>query len=92
MMKTIAFLIALPLALSLSKGVYADEPKKDAEGFEKVDSSMTAPGESIPADRLVAAAYGFIFGAVVVYAASVAARTRRVEEEMDELRRKLEKK
>jgi hypothetical protein len=88
MMKTIAFVIALLAPL----GAFADEPKKDAEGFEKVDSSMMAPGESIPADRLVAAAYGFIFGAVVVYAATVAARTRRVEEEMDELRRKLEKK
>jgi hypothetical protein len=83
---TLAFALAAPLTL------VAQEPPKDNEGFEKVDGSMTARGESIPADRLVAGAYGFIFSAVVVYAASVAARSRRVEEEMEELRKKVEKK
>jgi hypothetical protein len=62
------------------------------EGWEKVDGSMTsAPGETIPATALVGGAYGFIFVALVVWVASVAARTRRVEEEVESLRAKLKK-
>jgi hypothetical protein len=49
-------------------------------------------GESIPASRLVATAYGFIFASVAVYVASVVSRSRRVEEEMLELKKKLEAK
>jgi len=64
---------------------------QDKEGWEKVDGSMTAPGESIPASTLVGAAYGFIFVALLVWVASVAARTRRVEEEVQSLREKLKK-
>jgi hypothetical protein len=83
----------LLVLLALSAPAFAQAPpKQDADGYEKVDGSMTAPGESIPAANLVAGAYGFIFAAVTVYAASIAARSRRVEEEMDELKRKLEKK
>ena len=68
------------------------ETKKDAEGFEPVNGDMMMQrGEFIRADRLVAGAYGFIFAAVVVYVASVAARARRVELEAEALRRKLEK-
>jgi|GEM_PF-2576068 len=66
------------------------DPRGDGdEGFEKVDGSMLK-GESIPADRLVGAAYGFILLAFVTYAVSVALRGRRVEEELDALRKKLE--
>ena len=70
----------------------ADEPKKDDDGYEKVDGAMTQNGETIPANRLVAAAYGFIFASVAVWVATVASRSRRVEEEMDELKKKLEAK
>jgi hypothetical protein len=66
-----------------------DAPKKDAEGFEPVNGDMLQPGESIPASRLVAGAYGFIFGAVVVWVASVARRARRLEDEVVELKKKL---
>jgi hypothetical protein len=65
-------------------------PAKDKDGYEPVSADMMEKGESIPASRLVAGAYGFIFAAVVVWVSSVTARSRRVEEEMDELRRKLE--
>jgi hypothetical protein len=66
-----------------------DAPKKDNEGFEPVNGDMMQPGESIPASRLVGAAYGFIFAAVVVWVASVARRARRLEDEVDELKKKL---
>jgi hypothetical protein len=63
------------------------------EVWEKVDGSMmAASGEVIPAKRLVGAAYGFIFAALVVWVASVAGRTRRVEDEIESLRKKLHEK
>jgi len=64
-------------------------PQKDNEGFEPVNGDMMQKGESIPAARLVGAAYGFICAAVVVWVASVARRARRLEDEVDELRKKL---
>ncbi len=64
----------------------------DKEGFEPVNGDMMARGESVPAPRLVAGAYGFIFGALLLYVATVVLRTRRLEEEMQELKRRIEKK
>ncbi len=66
-------------------------PARDSEGFEPVDGNMMTRGESIPAARLVAGAYGFILASLVVWIGSVAMRARRVEEELDDLRRKLDK-
>jgi hypothetical protein len=68
----------------------AQQPAKDGEGFEPVNGDMLQPGESIPASRLVALAYGFIFVSVMVWVGSVARRSRRVEEEMEALKKKLE--
>ncbi len=68
------------------------QPQKDNEGFEKVDSDSMVRGEAIPASRLVALAYGIIFAAVVVWVGSVASRTRRVEDEVEELKRRLQSK
>jgi hypothetical protein len=79
-----AFVFASALAFA--------QPKPDGEGWEKVDGNMMQAGESIPASRLVSIAYGFIFAAVAVFAVSIAVRTRRVEDEMDELRRRLDQK
>lgn len=62
---------------------------KDSDGYEKVDGSMMQQGETIPASRLVGAAYGFIFAAVVGWVITVARRTRRLEDEVETLRRKL---
>jgi hypothetical protein len=65
-------------------------PKKDTEGFEPVNGDMMqGSGESIPASRLVGAAYGFICTAMVVWVATVARRARRLEDEVDELKKKL---
>jgi hypothetical protein len=65
-------------------------PVKDADGYEKVNGDMMQPGESIPAARLVGAAYGFIFAAVAVWVLTVARRTARLEDEVESLRKKLE--
>ncbi len=68
----------------------AQQPAKDNEGFEAVDGSMMQRGESIPAARFVGLAYGFIFAAMLVWVGSVARRSRRVEDELDALKKKLE--
>lgn len=90
-MKKILLLLAVLVGISVAASARA-QPKPDEGGWESVDGSMMQKGESIPASRLVAGAYGFIFAAIVVYVASIAARSRRVEDELDQLRRKLEEK
>ena len=67
----------------------SDSSRKDDEGFEAVNGDMMQKGESIPASRLVGGAYGFICFAIVVWVASVARRARRLEDEVDELKKKL---
>ena len=50
---------------------------------------MQRPGESIPASTLVGAAYGFIWLMVAGFVVSVWRRQQRLEQELDELRRRL---
>jgi hypothetical protein len=81
----------LLIVMCLATAAFADEaPPKDTEGFEPVAADMMQKGESIPASLLVGGAYGFIMMSLVVFVATVVMRTRRVEEEMDALCRKLE--
>ncbi|HWE31174.1 MAG TPA: hypothetical protein VHB97_24375 [Polyangia bacterium] len=90
-MKRIIQIAFFALFAWLASGVALaqDAPKKDGEGWEAVNGDMLQPGESIPAARLVGGAYGFICAAVVVWVASVARRARRLEDEVDELKKKL---
>jgi hypothetical protein len=85
-----AFIRIVLLLLAVGGVAVAAQQPKDNDGFEPVNGDMMQRGESIPANRLVAAAYGFIFASVTVFAVSVAVRSRRVEEELAELKRKLE--
>jgi hypothetical protein len=91
MTKILSALSALFLLCVLTVAVArADDAKPaDDDGYQKVDGNMLQQGETIPANRLVAGAYGFIFAAVAVWVATVASRSKRVEEEMEELKRKL---
>ncbi len=96
-MTTILRSLALAFVLFVTVGVaHAAPPQPNQpaanEGWEPVNGDMMQPGETIPASRLVGAAYGFIFTALVVWIVSIAARERRVEEELAELERKLEAK
>jgi hypothetical protein len=75
--------------LLLTSVAAAQPAATDKEGFEPVNGDMMR-GESLPASSLVAGAYGFIFAAVVVYVGSVVSRVRRVEEDVEGLKRKLE--
>lgn len=70
------------------------QPKADSDGFvaDPRPANMTAmKDESIAAAPLVAAAYGFIWLAVLVFVGSVAARTTKLESEIGFLQEKLEK-
>jgi hypothetical protein len=68
----------------------AQEPKKADDGYQQVNGDMLQPGETMPASRLVAGAYGFICAAMIVYVASVARRARRLEDEVDALKKKIQ--
>ena len=71
----------------------ADAPKADKEGFVPVaPNEALSAGETLPASNLVGAAYGFILAAMVAWIASVAIRARRVEDELVELRKKIDAK
>jgi hypothetical protein len=64
---------------------------KNDEGFVPVNGDMLQQGETIPGNRLVAAAYGFISVAMLVWVATVARRARRLEDEVEGMRKKLER-
>ena len=74
-------------------GGAAPAPKADSEGFVPVSmpADMTAAArEKIPATPLVAAAYSFIWVAVLVYVGSVATRTTRLGQEIAALRKRID--
>lgn len=74
-------------AVVLAQGA---EGKKDGE-WENVPAGMMMqpPGESIPASTLVGSAYGFIWLMVAGFVVTVWRRQQRLEQEIDELRRRL---
>ena len=76
---------AVSLALSSEALAKAEQPQPPKE-FVPVDE--VPPGEQIPAINLVAAAYGFVWIAVVGYAWSIARRLKTVEAELSELEAK----
>lgn len=88
-----AMLAVLPCLYLLSAPAMATEPQPDKEGFvpesRPADMTKAKVDESVPAVPLVAGAYGFIWAAVLVYAGTVAVRARRLEGEVDALRRQL---
>jgi CcmD family protein len=59
------------------------------EGFVPVDQ-LPKPQDTIPAPRLVAAAYGFVWLAVLVYVWSVRKRLTTVERELQAITRRVD--
>ena len=64
--------------------------RRTTKASSRSTATCCSRARRIPASRLVAAAYGFICAAVVVWVASVARRARRLEDEVDELKKKIE--
>jgi CcmD family protein len=78
-----ALLAATSPALSASlSDVSAEQPQPPKE-FVPVDE--VPPGEQIPAINMVAAAYGFVWVAVMAYVWSIARRLKQVESELTDL-------
>jgi len=71
--------VALAKSDALAKAEQPQPPKE----FVPVDE--VPPGEQIPAINLVAAAYGFIWLAVLGYVWSISRRLRQVESEIADL-------
>jgi CcmD family protein len=67
-------------------GVATAQPRPSPDEFVPVGDAP--PGEQIPAIRLVATAYGFIWVVLLGYVWTVGKRLRSVEAELDQLQRK----
>jgi len=88
-MKSIATLVFV-LMLGLPLAAQQPPPKAPAaaqDGFVPVDTPMNQ--ETIPAARLVAIAYGFIWVVIFGYVWTVRSRLSRVEREMDAVSRRV---
>jgi CcmD family protein len=77
-----ACLVAMALAIMTGPALSAGQPQPPKE-FVPVDE--VPPGEQIPAINMVAAAYGFVWVAVLGYVWSIARRLRHVESELADL-------
>lgn len=90
-------LLAFGLPLGTSRADLAPMPKNlapataDSEGFvpDRRPANMNSVEEGLPAGPLVAAAYGFIWVAVLVFVGFTAMRTRQLETEVAQLAERL---
>ena len=96
-----ATLSVLALVLLLQVGVaLADIPppppaRPDKEGFSPVtdkDLERARVDETVSGPNLIAAAYGFILAAVMIYAYTIGRRAHRVEGELNNLHARIVKK
>ena len=79
----LARIVLLFIALAVPAAGQESQPRKPPSGFVAVDE--VPPGEQIPAINLVAAAYGFVWVALLAYVWSIGRRLRKVEGELAEL-------
>ena len=92
-MKRFVTLVLIVLALSAPAFAQAPAPPKQApaaaqDGFVPVDAPVTGQ-DVMPAPRLVAIAYGFIWVVIFGYVWSVRSRLSRVERELDAVSRRV---
>jgi CcmD family protein len=87
-MKTLKAMVPAIVAVVMLSGIVSAQPPAPKatptaaqDGFVPVDSPI-APGDAIPAPRLVAVAYGFIWVVLFGYLWSVRSRLARVEREI----------
>jgi CcmD family protein len=79
----VALLVALLLVPAAVQAQTAQPPSSSAqEGFVPVDKPLT-PQDTIPAPRLVGAAYGFIWLALFGYVWTIRTRLAKVERELE---------
>ena len=81
-----AILVAVLLAAPLAPTALAAQPQPSPDEF--VPLSEVPPEEQIPAINLIAAAYGFVWIAVVGYVWSLGRRLQKAEADLAALERK----
>lgn len=79
----LARIVVFFVALAVPVAGQESQPPKPPSGFVAVDE--VPPGEQIPAITLVAAAYGFVWVALLAYVWSIGRRLQKVEGELAEL-------
>jgi CcmD family protein len=80
--------LACVALLALPGSLLAQQPSQAPPGQEEfVPLSEVPPSEQIPAFTLVAAAYGFVWLALLGYLWSVSTRLQKVERELTQLNR-----
>jgi len=86
------FMLFTLLSATAPAPALAAAPSAPKDGtWEPVQGGpMIAQGESIPASRLVGAAYGFIWVMLAVYLLAVWSKTLRLERDIDELRGRID--
>ena len=86
LLRLFTLVVALGAGPAMSHVLNAAEQPQPPKEFVPVDEAP--PGEQIPAINLVAAAYGFVWLAVLGYAWSIARRLKTVEAELTQLESK----
>ena len=79
---TLLAALIMPAAMPSPAAAFEAQPQPPKE-FVPVDE--VPPGEQIPAINIVAAAYGFVWVAVMGYVWSIARRLKQVETELTDL-------
>jgi CcmD family protein len=87
-LRILALMLLLAAPAYASQQAPAKPPTAAQDGFVPVDAPLSAK-DTIPAPRLVAIAYGFIWVIVFGYVVSVRVRLSKVEREMETVTRRI---
>ena len=88
MKRVVRIVLSVLIVLTLAAPVYAQKPAAQDE-FVPVTGTPASAQETIPAQRLVGIAYGFIWVVLFGYVWSVRSRLSRVEREMEAVSRRV---
>jgi CcmD family protein len=85
---TLALILMLAAPLAAQQQPPPKQPAAAQDGFVPVDAPIS-PQDTMPAPRLVAIAYGFIWVVIFGYVWSVRSRLARVERELEAVSRRV---
>lgn len=92
-MRWVASMLMVVGVLAIAQPAHAQQPPASSssaaqEGFVPVDK-LPPVQDTLPAPRLVAAAYGFVWVMLVLYVWSISARLTKVQRELDSVTRRV---
>jgi CcmD family protein len=88
LLSTLALIFVLAAPIAAQQPPAPKAPQAAQDGFVPVDAPISAQ-DTIPAPRLVAIAYGFIWVVIFGYVWSVRSRLSRVERELEAVSRRV---